>query len=197
MNDEIRTRRILHINAQSIRNKMNDLIAESVEYDIICITETWLQQEILNESITIPNFDNLYRKDRRNDAHGGVAIYVRSDLLSKQRKDLEIENLEAVWCEIMLGKKRILIGTFYRPPNSNIEHWATIEESIERAKSSDIPYIFILGDLNCNMLTPNSKLSVVIDSFNMTQLIKEPTHITNNSQPLIDIIVTTSIDLVL
>ena len=84
----------------------------------------------------------------------------------------------------------------YRPPNTEVGYWNKVEESIKRAKATNIKQISVLGDMNCNLLVPNSKLSEILENFNMTQLITEPTHITENSQTLIDIIATTSLDLV-
>ena len=109
------------------------MTAESGEYYAILITET--------ESISIPNFNNPYRKDRQTDAHGGVTIYTRSNQISKHRTDLDIKDLEATWCEIMIGTKRNLIGAMYRPPNADIRYCSLIEESSELAKSTDIHHI--------------------------------------------------------
>jgi len=96
----------------------------------------------------------------------------------------------------MVGRRKNLIGVIYRPPNAEVGYWNKVEESIERAKAKNIKQISVLGDMNCNLLVPNSKLSEILENFNMTQLITEPTHITENSQTLIDIIATTSLDLV-
>ena len=57
-----------------------------------------------------------------------------TNINSKHRKYLEIEELKATWCELLLGKKKILIGVFYRPPSANIEYWKKVEDSIELAK---------------------------------------------------------------
>ena len=54
--------------------------------------------------------------------------------------------------------------------------------------------IIILGDLNCNILddTTNSRtLKEICASFNLTQLMKEPTRITETKRSLIDVIMTT------
>ena len=144
--------KILHINTQSVRNKIDELTAESSEYEILVLTETWLHPNILSEEITIPFFNKPYRKDRTGDAHGGVAIYTRSNLTSKHRTDLEIDNLEATWCEVMVGRRKNLIGVIYRPPNAEVGYWNKVEESIERAKATNIKQISVLGDMNCNLL---------------------------------------------
>jgi hypothetical protein len=51
--------------------------------------------------------------------------------------------------------------------------------------------IFVLGDLNCNMLHdgPNRKAHVEVSTeLNLQQIIKKPTRITDTTQSLIDVI---------
>ena len=47
---------MIHIKAQSMWNKQDELTAESAEADIITVTETWLKEEISNEDVRIANF---------------------------------------------------------------------------------------------------------------------------------------------
>ena len=154
---ETHTVRLIHINAQSLRYKLEELIAESVEADIISVTETWLSPEIASDNLKVPFFQPPIRKDRPGDPHGGVALYCREDLCMKHRPDLDVQELEALWVEIHVRQKNILIGTYYRPPNSKVETWTLIEQSIESAKLDKTNNIFIIGDLNCNMLIPNNR----------------------------------------
>ena len=39
---------MIHINAQSMRNKMSELEVEAEEHDIVAVSETWLSPEIVN-----------------------------------------------------------------------------------------------------------------------------------------------------
>ena len=56
--------------------------------------------------------------------------------------------------------------------------------------------ILVAGDLNCDMFKPCSpEANALLDlcnSVNLTQLIKEPTRVTENSSTLIDVIMTSS-----
>lgn len=56
------------------------------------MSETWLTCEVLNEHITLPNF-NEYRLDKGRG--GGVCMYV-SDSLSVTRIDVNMESVEGV-----------------------------------------------------------------------------------------------------
>ena len=72
-----------------------------------------------------------------------------------------------------------------------------INESIDRAYSTNIVDILITGDFNFNMLSnENNKMEELIQQYNLNQLIREPTHFTEHSASLIDLVLvrnTTSI----
>ena len=83
-------------------------------FDVICITESWLDGRTSDNEIKIENF-KLFRRDRPGDHHGGICVYVRNNIFSNRRHDLELPNIECLWVEIFKNKIQ-LIGTFYRPP---------------------------------------------------------------------------------
>ena len=69
-----------------------------------------------------------------------------------------------------------------------------IEETIERIDAEDSE-LYLLGDINCNLLsldfdTHTSDLVNILDIYDLTQLITEPTRITPVSQTLIDLCIT-------
>ena len=85
--------------------------------------------------------------------------------------------------------KKVLIGGFYRPPNSNTGYMDLIKESIDRAYNTNIVDIIITGDFNFNMMSNNlNKLKELILEYNLNQLITDPTHFTETSSSLIDLI---------
>ena len=183
---------LLNINAESLRNKIDQLQIESSNYDIIGISETWLNKEICNDVLNINGFQEPIRKDRP-DGWGGVAMFVRQGITCKHRKDLDVQHLEAIWCEITHSNFHYLICIMYRPPNSNREYWELIKNSLENARMSspDIE-IFLMGDLNCDQLKKENVLLNILESFNLQQLIKEPTHVSHTYKTLIDIIACSS-----
>ena len=89
-------------------------------------------------------------------------------------------------------QKKQLIGTFYRPPNSANAILSSIEDSIGLAFDSNIQNILMTGDFNLDILKDNSnrKIRDLCQQFNFEQLINEPTHFTENSSSLIDLILT-------
>ena len=59
--------------------------------------------------------------------------------------------------------------------------------------------VFIIGDLNCDILKDNQEtrvLTSLCSSLNLTQLITSPTRVTPKSSTLIDVIMTTNTGLV-
>ena len=61
----------------------------------------------------------ILRHDR-NRHGGGVCLYIRSDISFSPRTDLQTDNLETVWAEVLVPKTRpILTGICYRPPRQS------------------------------------------------------------------------------
>ena len=106
--------------------------------------------------------------------------------------DLEPLNTECIWIEIHLNHTRILFGLFYRPPNSDMAYFSRIEDSILLALDTQIRNIIVTGDFNFNMLSDQTskKVTDICEQFSLYQTITEPTHFTENSSSLIDIILT-------
>lgn len=110
---------VVHYNVQSILNKLDLIETELCNFDVISITETWLDQRTSDSDLNIKGY-NLYRRDRPGDNHGGICVYVRDNIYSCRRNAIELPNIECVWVEVIVNGRKQLIGTFYRPPNSQI-----------------------------------------------------------------------------
>ena len=181
---------ICHLNAHSIRNKTLNIQSELSCFDIITVSETWLSDNISNDNIIIPGFQPPIRCDRPDQAYGGVAVYVRNNLVCKARPDLSIPHLEAVWIETRLGQEPLLVGTFYRAPGSLVAYWNLIDQSVQLAGNTTSKYI-ILGDFNADCtLQPPQHLQDLMTTNNLYQVINKPTHISENFSTTIDIILT-------
>ena len=67
-----------------------------------------------------------------------------------------------------MRSKKILIGGFYRPPNSTADYLTFLRERIDRAYNTNIPDIVITGDFNFNMRTNGSKkIKDLIRNYNL------------------------------
>ena len=103
-----------------------------------------------------------------------------------RRRDLELNGLECVWIQVRIRGHDILVCGIYRPFYANLDYWSLIHESIDRAKSTNVQDIVILGDLNIDLLVNNrsKNLENLMQTYNLKQLIDEPTHFTESSSPL-------------
>ena len=161
--------------------------------DILSINETRLDRSIDDKELQINGY-NIVRKDRNREG-GGVAIYYRDHLDVKDRKDLVPENIESVCIEVSLTKcKPLLITSLYRPPSARLAIFDEIQRLIENIDGENKEMILV-GDLNCDLL-PNIRLHHtnrfldIVNLFQLTQIITEPTRVTANTETLIDLFLT-------
>ena len=67
--------KICHINAQSLRNKIDEFshIFEGSGVDIICVSETWFEKSVTDSIVELKGF-RLYRCDRKTPCglHSGA-----------------------------------------------------------------------------------------------------------------------------
>ncbi len=166
---------------------------------IICLNETWLNSSWTDSELEL-NAYNFIRHDRNDwQRGGGTAIYYSSKLLARQRTDLIHPDIEATWLEILLpNRKKLLICSIYRPPNMIYNNFKVCFESILEKTSTEGTELLLFGDLNCDMLP--RKLSAdardlrqLFNVYQVTQLIKSPTHVTSNSSTLIDLTLATDV----
>nr|CAI5832166.1 unnamed protein product [Callosobruchus analis] len=98
-----------------------------------------------------------------------------------------------LFVEIILGNNKILLGVGYRPPQGNLVEAINL---LDRTLSSLIPlydYVLVLGDFNVNFLVDN-QISHCFSSYNLHQLLLEPTRITEHSATLLDPIFLNCVD---
>ena len=99
-------------------------------------------------------------------------------------------NIETIWIELANSHKRILLGLFCRPPNSDAAYLAHIEDSISLAIDTGIPELIFTGDFNLNLFNQQAfrKISSICTQFSLYQCIDEPTHYTEHSSSIIDLL---------
>ena len=182
---------VVHYNVQSLYSKVDILQIELSHFDVIALSETWLSPVTKNGDIAFLNYQEPLRKDR-HDNYGGLILYIKDSIPYKRRQDLEIQGLESLWVELKLKNKLVLFGLFYRPPNSNQDINNKIEQSIDLAYDTNIPHIIVAGDFNYNYLEPagRHKILSIFNLYNLDQVISEPTHYTEKSSSLIDLLFT-------
>ena len=143
-------------------------------------------------------------KNRLYGRGGGVALYLKNCLSYRRRLDLEMPNLELLWCEVILLKTKILIGVCYRPPThltSDMDAFlALLQDSLDAIDRSNFNAVVITGDFNAHFnrndhhssTRSGIDLARFLNCNNLFQLIEEPTRITATSETILDLVITDS-----
>ena len=71
---------IVHYNKQSLLYKVNILESELRSFDVVCPSETWLDQRTTDNDIDMHGFKVPYRRDCQGDNHGGIRVYVKENI---------------------------------------------------------------------------------------------------------------------
>lgn len=176
---------ICHINAQSLKKKADEfrLIFENSLIDIICVSETWLNENTSDSFIKLNGY-KLYRADRKTRG-GGVAIFVKSNISCRFKYKSDVnDDIEYIFVEIESYGHKMLVGCVYRP-NKYIDT-ATFLSKFENIAE---PYeeLLIAGDFNSNLLEE----TILSDDMLQLGLVPVntdvPTHFTGTCSTLLDI----------
>ena len=131
------------LNINSIRYKFDELkslIAGNI--DLLVVTETKLDESFPTEQFFIEGYSAPYRLDR-NKHGGGILIYVREDISSKQlTKHTFKHDIEGIFLELNLNKYKLLVLGTYHPPSQDNQYYL---DSISNAL--DLYLIGIIADL--------------------------------------------------
>ena len=145
----------------------------------------------------------LFRQDRgQHKAGGGLCTYAKSNLKITMLENLSSacnDGFQQLWLRVQCRKyKSFLIYNTNRPPQTPSTCFESLANSLTDVLLLDLNVV-ILGDLNCNILAPDpetTSLQTFISTFNLQQLVKKPTRITETTESLIDVILTTNTDIV-
>ncbi|XP_055632829.1 uncharacterized protein LOC129773254 [Toxorhynchites rutilus septentrionalis] len=157
-NDSCSPIRFYYQNVRGLKSKIDDffLACLEVEYDVIVLVETWLDERI-NSVQLFGNSFNVFRMDRNHKnslrkVGGGVLIAVRKVFDSCLCTEGMVDSLEQVFVQISVTDCTIFVGCFYLPcekcgdRNLMASHVSCIEKVRERAGIDDI--IVVTGDYN-------------------------------------------------
>ena len=190
---EMRGFKMGSLNINSLVKHIDELRVAMINQplDILAINESKLDDND-SDMLSLHGY-TLVRRDR-NKKGGGVCVYLRDSLSFKRLHEFEEQNLELIALEIQKPNlKPFLFTAWYRPPRLDSECFKYFELFLEKVE----PKYEELGDLNCNFLSNpleyhTSQLLDVLISFQMNQVLTEPTRVTPISKILIDVVITNS-----
>ena len=176
-----------HLNINSLRNKFEALkYIVSGNLDILIVTESKLDESFPDDQFCMEGYSPPFRADR-DAIGGGVIIYVRNDIPCRKVIDHPpTRNLEGIFLELNLRKTKWLLFGGYNPTKGNILNLLGPVLDHYMIKYDNF---LILGDFNSEM--SENAMKEFSDTYNLKNLIKEPTCFKNPLNPsLIDLILT-------
>ena len=154
--------------------------------------ETKLKIHKPNSAFQINGFLLPFRKNNHSNGGGGILVYVRDQIMSKRRDDLETNEIACLWLEITPEKgKSVLVGNLYRNPSEKIEWNERFEQFLEHVLVED-KEVILIGDFNKNLLNMNANRdwAVLTESLGVSQIVMQPTRVTLSTSSLLDHIYT-------
>ena len=186
----------IHANVRSLYNKMSEVryLSRKTNVAVLAITESWLDGSYTDDAVKIDGY-SIQRRDREGHA-GGICVYIRDDIAFNRRSDLENEELEDLWVEILLTHtKPIYLGVCYRNEKNN-----NLLKCLDNTFSKIRPDCdsLVLGDFNICILKNKTKLckdyKSLLTYYNCKQLVHSPTRVTEKTSTLLDHIFTNNIE---
>ena len=93
----------------------------------------------------------MYGKDRPSHK-GGVLIAVKNNLVSIPRPDLD-SDCEITWCEVLLEREAITLGSYYRPESTGMDSLDALEASLTKvSQSAGNRHVILTGNFNLSSI---------------------------------------------
>ena len=138
-----------HLNINSLSFKFDQLkgIVQG-KLDILVLTETKLDSSFPTRQFIIPGFSRPFRLDRNKNG-GGVMIYVREDIPSKELPRFNLpDDIEGIFIELNLRKTKWLVCGLYHPPlQTDAYFFQNVSKALDVYGKTYDKFV-ILGDFN-------------------------------------------------
>ena len=189
---------VIHFNVRSLRANFDKLCQcldnLNYKFDVIAITETWMNNDTIVSDYEIDEYD-LYYVNRVNKRGGGVGIYVKNELNCKQLKQYSVtynDIMECITIELSFSKKKnVIISCVYRTPGSCVHAFCEQIELLFSNITARNKKVVICGDFNIDLLQYDKQACIndfvdLMYSLGLTPVVNKPTRITEHSSTLID-----------
>lgn len=183
-----------HINAQSIPKHYDEIvrILNETGVDILAVSETFVCEKTPKMFYEIPGY-KFFHKDRTMKSRGGTGLYVKEGITCREIKLCkEVSQPEICFVEVTCTNTKIAVGVIYKSPLISYTQYAVLTEILAPIITGYEHHI-IMGDFNIDHLKPDSSACKffrehVTEPFDLSQVITEPTRITDTSSTLIDLL---------
>ena len=186
----------MQYNVRGILSKSDDLkelvsVSLKGQLDIVILSETWLTSKN-KHMVQFPgyNYNGVEHKSRKG---GGVGFLVKENLKFRERPDIRVpcHILEHHFIELKCNKENVLIGSLYRPPNTNSKVFLrSYKQLLTQLAKQPLPYVLGM-DHNLDLLKIDihqntSKFVELNLDKGLIPCVTRPTRITHQSATLID-----------
>ena len=157
-----------------------------------------LDPSVYDSDLNIPGY-LLTRQDRGPQKKGGgLIVYAKSKFkvsVLDTWSSVSEYNFQQLWLKVQCRKFRsFLLCTVYRPPDASISFLEDLTKTVVESLLQGVTVV-LLGDLNCDVLGngPDGRaLNNFCLRFNLAQMVKSPTRVTETSKSIIDVVLTTN-----
>ena len=141
------------MNARSLLSKLDELRVLCLvnNYDIVCIVESWLSQDISDSELAITGY-TIFRRDR-NRHGGGIIIFVKDTLSCTILPTSTSSSIEFISLIFESYRSKFCISAFYRPPSSDVSYFDELFDVIEKLDIVNFSNYILLGDLTLIFVT--------------------------------------------
>ena len=166
-------------------------------YDLIGIVETHLDSTVEEDRLALNGYTFIKNNHPQNVKRGGVGLYIKDSLASKDRSDL-VTLPECILYEIQCNKKKYFFAVIYRSPNQSPEEFDNFKTNFELMLSkihAESPFcVIVTGDFNCRSTqwweddienNEGGLFETLASDNGLHQLISEPTHLMVDSNPVL------------
>ena len=180
-----------------------------LNYDLIGIVETHLDSTVDEEGLSIDGYSFIKANHPQNVKRGGVGLYIKDSLPSKNRTDL-VTLPECIVYEIHINRKKYFFAVIYRSPSQSITDFdnftANFELMLSKMRAESPFSVIITGDFNCRSTqwwesdienNEGKYFEPLTSDLGLHQLISEPTHLIGTSKSCIDLIFTDQPNLII
>lgn len=188
--------KIIHMNIRSARKNFDEfciyLQSFPVKYDIIILTEAWLNDKI-GLQFTIEGYNSFYSPAVINKCDG-VIVFCRSEISLSFAIEQQILSANSCISSFTLNNMNFVINSIYRPPSCKADIFvSSLNSYLESGVLNKVDYYIIIGDINIDISESNNTDSTLKDEYlnilgcnGFLSAINEPTRVTEESKSCID-----------
>ena len=196
------TKRSFSLLSQNIRSLGKNfdefaLTFDSLKFDAIALTETWLSKDLEDLHKNYNNYLGEFLS--RHSRGGGVGFFLDKNIIYQRIDEFCRSEPDCESIFVDLPNLNIILANFYRPPSESIvsflEYLESVLDTIRDKFSSR--EIFLCGDFNLDIFKHAESRNIqsyinLLFSHGFSPMARRPTRVTPNSSSLIDNIWTNS-----